>query len=700
MILNYRNIGRQLIEKEGGQDKNSTEFKRYVLQYFCSDLREYVTIDKKTEEPKIGRLLELNFDTGKKTAHFSAEKQLYPDSQNATAKEMMLFKKPAPNDPNLFGVTNSINYILCFDLWNSMDEKTMKEVAWVRPQKAYGFKAYLELIRDTFFEPTRTGYILNKDRIFYSQAEGFPQPSKDERYTEKLSNSQYNALLKNDFKKYHKETLSSFFDERQGVALTIDGNFLHQGEYGIEYIDFIYHRIIESKYDDKLKGTCHLCSKETSIGKDTSLRQKFYGSTNPLYFDGARKNRTYTSFGICKDCDLELTVGMSHATNELLHQIIGLTCIVLPTTNKRTGMVEPPELKAIERVLNSGRHRRDTITKDIDTLIRLSKKSPDFSMLFYHKEPLKQEFVVIKLIENVNYKHLADKTQDLEEMCKDYSLYKISDYLDLSLTGLRMMILPTKRSHKIKDYKVVAKQIAQLVADYIYGVAMDYKNLILRFIDVWSRIEYDNQPTYQDHDLAAFVLTLYLKHLNNYNQLKGVKTMEKERNLTTQLDPKAHKDYLNYLNNHAYLFYEAENSQYHRGLFLLGVLIGKIERAEWDKNKEKTFCNRLNFRGISPRKVQSLYGTVAEYLKIRDVLKAKAKNQDPSKEQEAEKQTKYNDAWSVEQLLAYCTESLIGIETTDLLPQEVVFYILAGRSYENYLPIYYYRNKEQTNTGA
>lgn len=176
--------------------------------------------------------------------------------------------------------------------------------------------------------------------------------------------------------------------------------------------------------------------------------------------------------------------------------------------------------------------------------------------------------------------------------------------------------------------------------------------------------------------------------------------MEKERNLTTQLDPKAHKDYLNYLNNHAYLFYEAENSQYHRGLFLLGVLIGKIERAEWDKNKEKTFCNRLNFRGISPRKVQSLYGTVAEYLKIRDVLKAKAKNQDPSKEQEAEKQTKYNDAWSVEQLLAYCTESLIGIETTDLLPQEVVFYILAGRSYENYLPIYYYRNKEQTNTGA
>ncbi len=668
MILNYWNIGKLLIEKAGFQDRNSTEFKRYVLQYYCSDLREFVTTDETTGKRTIGRLLKLNLDRSTGKAEFSLAEELIP----ASANKIMLIRKSDiySGDPNIYGVTNSIDYILCFNLWDKLEEVIDKKGIWTRPEKAKEFKAYLESIRDTFFVKTPKGYLLNKDRIIDSQADGFPQPLVDNNDNAEPKKTKTKDLKK-DLADFHKEKLNAFYCETQGFALAIDGKYLHQGEYWIEYIDFLFNRITEGKrYDKTFKGTCHLCSVKGIVGKDTSMRQKFYGSTNPLYFDGASKNRTYTSFGICKECNLNLAVGMGHAMKGLLFQIMRLPCIVLPTINKNTGLIETSEMQAVERVLNSGAYRRDTITKDIDTLMRLSEKSPNFSMLFYNKEPLKQEFVVFKLIENVDYKYLADKTQDLEAICEDYSLYRIINRLDLSLNGLRMMVLPSIRSHKLKEHKVVAKQVSQFVSDYVNGVAVDYQNLIRSFIDVWSRIEYNKKQIYPDHDLAAFILTLYLKHLKNYNQLKGVNTMTNEQNLTTQLDPKAHKDYLNYFDNHAHIFNEAEKSQYHRGLFLLGVLIDRIEHAEWKKTDKKTFSIRLNFRGISPRKVKSLYGTVEEYLKIRDV-------------------------WRDDQLLAYCTESMIGIESSDLLPQEVVFYILAGKAYESYLRIYYGKNKEQ-----
>jgi hypothetical protein len=99
-------------------------------------------------------------------------------------------------------------------------------------------------------------------------------------------------------------------------------------------------------------------------------------------------------------------------------------------------------------------------------------------------------------------------------------------------------------------------------------------------------------------------------------------------------------------------------------------MIGKIENAEFKKSQKKTFSNRLNFKGISPRRIKDIYNTVEEYLKIREV-------------------------WTDNQALAYCNESLLGIESSSVLPQEVVYYLLAGRAFENYLAIIYNKTNQE-----
>ena len=533
---------------------------------------------------------------------------------------------------------------------------------------------FLDQIRDSFFVQTRTGNLLNKDVLIDAQRKDFPAPLSDAKYETMKKDSDYNKLLKDQLSAYHKKTLANLYQEPQGFALAIDGQYLHQGEYCQEYLDYLYFKIIESKYAKQNSGTCHLCGSEGIVGEDTSLRQKFYGTTNLLYFDNVTNTRTYTNFGMCQECDLNLVVGMTHAMTELRFRILDLSCIIIPNTNRQTGLIEPIQLRSVERVLNRPKDRRDKIRDDIETILTMSRKCPGFILMIYNQEKGSQEFRIINLIRDINFANLAQKTEDLEHLSDSSNLYILSDNMGLTLKGMRMLILPPlkMKQEDIKKHKYIpiSRQIAQLVDRYLNSRPFYYTDIIRNFVDVWSHIEYGNEDTYLDHELAAFSLGLYLKHLNNFNMLKGVKAMEQEQILSTQLDPEHHGKYLEYFENHAYLFTKADNSIFYRGLFLLGTMIGKIENAEYSKNGKKTFSNRLNFKGISPRRVKALYNTVEEYLKIRGI-------------------------WIDNQALSHCNESLMGVENSTLLPQEIVYYLLSGRAFENYLGIIFNKTQKQ-----
>ena len=119
------------------------------------------------------------------------------------------------------------------------------------------------------------------------------------------------------------------------------------------------------------------------------------------------------------------------------------------------------------------------------------------------------------------------------------------------------------------------------------------------------------------------------------------------------------------------------DNAYKQGLFLLGTVISKIKYAQ--KEKSSNFLKKLNFEGIPIRRIPSLINQVRDFEEIykRKVFQEKG-------------------------IWGNIMDRLQGIEKSGIKPDEVVFYILTGISFEDYLGMKFsYEKKlnEQINEG-
>ncbi len=112
-----------------------------------------------------------------------------------------------------------------------------------------------------------------------------------------------------------------------------------------------------------------------------------------------------------------------------------------------------------------------------------------------------------------------------------------------------------------------------------------------------------------------------------------------------------------------------EDNYYRQGLFLLGTIVSRIKYAQ--KEKSSNILRKMNLTGISVRKVPLFITQVREFAEI---YKKKVYN--------------IHDIW------ANITDRLQNIENSGLKNEEVVFYILTGLSYHDYLGIKYGEEKK------
>jgi hypothetical protein len=301
----------------------------------------------------------------------------------------------------------------------------------------------------------------------------------------------------------------------------------------------------------------------------------------------------------------------------------------------------------------------DQKRNDINTLNTLLRRIKEFTLLFYSKpSPTSQEFIINGMIKNINLKELIVKTEHLNKMVQDYKLGSLYGYQAvLSFEGLRYLILPSKESHPgldQYDYTILNKNIISTLGAYIYKRKFQYFDLIYMFTDIYNR-KNNNLKTENKYflNITPFLMTLYLDHLIKFNQLEGVPIMEKT-NLTSKLQD---EKITAYFNTHSQIY---ENNFYAQGLFILGMYIAAIESEQRKKDIKSTLISRLNLRGIPVQKVKSLMAMVDEMGKVWNI---------------------YYDSITEN----YYRECLQGIENSSLSPEDVVFHILSGRAYSNYL---------------
>ena len=134
------------------------------------------------------------------------------------------------------------------------------------------------------------------------------------------------------------------------------------------------------------------------------------------------------------------------------------------------------------------------------------------------------------------------------------------------------------------------------------------------------------------------------------------------------------EDYLKFFKAHRTIY---ENNFHQQGLFLIGTVINSIVSAQRKKPSYKdqegvaqgqrrklssTFMKKLNLSGIPARRVNRLVGEVQNFYQI------------------------YNkDIFEGPGIWGNIMDRLQGIEKSSLNPEEIVFYILTGIYFANYI---------------
>lgn len=667
MIINYQQIGKIKMKQDGFAALDKTGQRLYFIHQFCEDDSNFAYKPKGSEETHYGRIILLNLDTQQKSINFLAG----PELGTGAAEKYLVFRNFAPSDSNFYATHIGYKSIFSFDLGKYM-EKEQKKIDWANPGGLNTALEILQKIKADFFCETP---ILHPryDLICSEQQTDFPGVEEDGLPEGKAFDKSID--------KYFNNQIYGLSEERRAFALCIDGKFVHEiDELASFYIDVLFYHILDKQFaDSKNKGFCHLCGKDSVLSKIVAFNQKFYGATNPYFFDSVNAQNSKNAFAMCKECYMEVTVGSKHAAKRFGSKFLGLDLITLPEPShahvKEEEFIQSSNMQIIPRLLRIG--RKSVMQDNLELIQRMKKHLNKFSFFFWNKpSATSQVFIINQMIKGISFNSLVQKSENLDILAEQACLERaFNENYNLSFEGLRFMLLPSRDSHpnlKISEYQKINREILALLSAYLYSQKTPYKNIIKMYVDIHAR-KRNNLGESSDYELnlSAFIMSLYIKHYITFNLITGIKT-EEEKNMTTTLEKAELKEYFA---NNAALY---ENNYPAQGLFILGTYISDIEReqkgfgsADGKTPINKTAITKLNLKGIPLQKVMSVMATIDD---LRGIW---VKFQDPV-------------------LDAYYRECMAHLLQSSLSPEEIVFHILAGRSYHSYLAIMHKKNQEIT----
>ncbi|MBM4403628.1 MAG: hypothetical protein FJ042_04495 [Candidatus Cloacimonetes bacterium] len=671
MISTYRQIGNHKMQSDHFSDMSLSEQKKYLVRQYCADDSSFEYSQKGSDHKKKGRIVLLNLDTVNKQARFTAGEEIY----EGVCEKKLIFKNYAPAEKNIYASHASSKSIMAFSLLEYI-QKNRKKIRWSNPDKVDICISYLKQIRKGFFLDDTHGLRLNYRLLPDDQRVGFPDPEIDESLRDSSDKKAYEKARDKSTKNYFNKHLAEITGARQAFALTIDGRFIHEIEEIAEcYLDVLYYHTIDKQFaDPKNDGNCHLCSETAKLSDSINLRHKFFGVTNPYYFDGASKDMKKSAFSMCKECYNEVTVGAQYVSTRFRTYLLGLNCFVLPDFavfhNNDQQVITPSMMQSVPRLL---RRREKTEYQDsLSTVKQLQTRLKGFTLFFYTiPSATRQEFIINRLIKGISLSSLIKKNEDLDLFSLSHDLPDLfnRDY-GLSFEGLRFLLLPSQESHpspktKAFDFQKINRDILGMLSVYLYSQAFSYDLLIKQFVDIHlrKRNNIGKSSTYA-LDLSPYLMMLYIKHLINFDQLRGLKSRE-EKNMTTTLEKQS---LLDYFANNSEVY---QNEYLAQGLFILGVYISEIEGKQREKKIKKTAISKLNLRGIPVQKVKSVMAVIDDLREVWEV---------------------YNDPITD----AYYRECMSKIVTCSYSPEETVFHILSGRAYNSYVGLMEYK-KQQAN---
>ncbi|MDD3175570.1 MAG: TM1802 family CRISPR-associated protein [Candidatus Nanoarchaeia archaeon] len=659
MIEKLKKIGESVLNNSSDELMSETDQRRVKL---LGQL-----IEPKSRE-EVQRAICINFDMAKQTFKFELDKELVKDNS-----EYFFALSQGGQASRIFAATNSLGHLLYMFYDDTIRYLTdcrnaKKSRDWFEKNISNDYDNLITQLKGLCKETDIEGkkklekyFILSNSQLDEEQQVLFSviydQVKADELTKEIDKQKNEIEILEIAYTKLIYQLFNLNAKKIPGIfLLKFDGKTILEYEnckYKDDYINLMYYWFFEKSGTEKGTGgkTCHVCGK-TNTAVSSDFIWKFFGTTNNLYFDGTNNKNDYKAFGMCSSCSENIKMGINFIENDLGDFSFGMTYFIIP--NLKDGTKVQKECKGIIKLLDN----KDIA--DLDMFQRLSDKMDKFDVMFYYKPPASKAFNVLKLISNIEIKDYLAKLKNFIKFNEKYNLYSLGDFGHLSFSDIRYHIFPSNSSHVNPDFKIYGKKLLDFLDEFLTGKPISYNFLISNFMDI-AKLRY-HKDRYDK--LSAFKLNIFITMLNELNMLKGER-METTGNFITEI---AKKEYADFFATHKAVY---EENSFRQGLFLMGTVISKIKYAQ--SGKSSNFLDKLNFDGISPRRIPQLVNQVKEYSLIYKIYEEQG-------------------------IWANITDRLQGIELIQMRPDEVLFYILSGVSYEDYLGIMFAKQQAALNT--
>jgi len=409
-------------------------------------------------------------------------------------------------------------------------------------------------------------------------------------------------------------------------TLAVEGDLLvHHPEYRA----YVERKLVEEVFEgpEAGEGHCHACGRKGRVTANTTRFELlvFYNTDKPGFASGLRdrkKGGFLRNYTLCKGCYRALLAGERFVANELRTRLGRSDVYVIPTFHAPEAYPTVETLEGWAEYLKARLSASETIEKWHEFQRNLERYQPQeaqkglfvLDLLFAQKA--RAAVKVDKLIPEVPPSRL-DRLDEVRNRVYDRACEHLGEGLEWDL-GLKNLfyLLPLRQ----RDGRAEVKPYLELLDALLVGRRLSVRALIPLLLETacvhrFERYEAYVQGRPQDPERALVLhllrSQLFLRYLKELGQLRGLEgggerpmaedVVEVERSMVDE-GVRAWMDGLGL-------------SGPRRGLFLLGVLIGRIGSTPEQRESGKPILNKVHFQGMDRGKIVRLANEVYEKLR-------------------------------------------------------------------------------------
>lgn len=431
-------------------------------------------------------------------------------------------------------------------------------------------------------------------------------------------------------------------------TLALDGERLVRHP---DYVQYIESKLVEEAFEgqEAEEGVCHLCAASGRATSNTTRFKllKFYITDKPGFASRLHPMGFLRNYTLCRGCYRALLAGERFVENELRTRlgrsnVYLIPVFYLPEARPGPGLGPgPARLEAWADYLRSRLAASATLERwhefqqQLERYRDYEEQKALFVLNFLFATKGQAAVKVDKLIAEVPPSRL-DRLDEVRNRVRKWA----DEYLgedahgewDLGL-GKLFYLLPLRQ----RDRRAEAKPYLELLDALLVGRPLSAQALIPQLLETAAIHRFEryeahahDRPGDPERALVLHLLQaqLFLRYLKELGQLRGLNENDMEKGNGNE---GGEASAMTRTGATAEQIVEVEQALVHeglrawmdglglkgarRGLFLLGVLIGKIGSTPEQRESGKPILNKVNFQGMDRLKVLRLANEVYEKLR-------------------------------------------------------------------------------------